>query len=297
MNMTLVDAYEQGKKLGKGGTHAKSTDGLTMYQNVWHTYQLQHPYLLNAFSRLQFTLQMTGEADFVGICLTKELHNYDAAVGSRTACIHLFGEDFSWADSGLPVIPFNIALEKTTKQNSLLAPYEPNNAVDGDLESVTSSDLVLNPYWEVDLEGEYMIGSIVLHKNTDYDYNFIDDLSNMSVIAYDNKNTKTYHSQLFTMSEDVKTLNFPLNTVASRVVINLIDEKKRMLSLKEVEIFPQNGTVVGREHRIDIPIGSLFSGSEVNFVTFVQGSSNTLLVSQITKTKFLYGSSPDLLAI
>jgi len=45
-----------------------------------------------------------------------------------------------------------------------------------------------------------------------------------------------------------------------------------MLSLKEVEIFPEKGTVVGRGHRMDIPIGSLFNGSEVNFVTFVQGS-------------------------
>ena len=65
-----------------------------------------------------------------------------------------------------------------------------------------------------------------------------------------------------------------------------------MLSLKEVEIFPEKGTVVGRGHRMDIPIGSLFNGSEVNFVTFVQGSINTLLVSQqIAKTKFLYGST------
>ncbi len=288
-NMTLVDAHNKGRKGGKGGIHARFQKGVTMYQNVWHTYQLQFPFILDDFSRLQFNLQMTMEVDFIGICLSKELHGYTAA-GTQHLCIHLFGDDATWGDSDFPIIPFNIALGKPTKQNFPMMPYKSSNAVDGNLESIIYSDHIMNPYWEVNLEGDYMIGSMILHKNTDEDYMSMDDLSNMHVIAYNENNVKVYQSELFTTSENVTTtLVFPFNTLASRLVVSLIDDEKRILSLKEIEIFFHKNTLMGSELQLDIPIGSLFSG-EVNYLTLVQCSKNALLVSRLSDFKFRFGS-------
>ncbi len=141
-----------------------------------------------------------------------------------------------------------------------------------------------------------MIGSIVLHRSTDADYESIDDRSGLSIMAYDKRNIKVYQSDQFTMSEAVLTFNPPINTVASRVVIRITDSKKRMLSLKEVQIFPAERTTVGRMFTMDLPIGSLSYGNEVNFVTFVQGGDNALskVSSYISGMKFLYGSIPEL---
>jgi hypothetical protein len=296
VKMQIVDIYKKDSNQGaEGGIHSKS-NGFTMLQNVWHTYQLQNRYVVDDLSRLEFAIQLTDNAKFIGLCLSSDMKLFDSSSEKQPLCIHLFGQDPTWKNSGLPVIPYNLALGKPTEQYSVLDSYEGSNAVDGNLETVMNSDLVQNPYWQVDLQRDYMIGSIVLHRATDADYESIDDRSGLSIMAYDKRNIKVYQSDQFTMSEAVLTFNPPINTVASRVVIRITDSKKRMLSLKEVQIFPAERTTVGRMFTMDLPIGSLFNGNEVNFVTFVQGGDNALskVSSYISGMKFLYGSIPEL---
>ena len=289
-NMTLFDVYEQSQGSTAGGVHAKSSLGLTMYQNVWHVYKLERSYSINDVScRLQFDLYMSEVADFIGICLTKELHGYEQESGRRPSCIHLFGPDLSWGDSNLSVIPFNLALWKPTKQNSYLAPYESKNAADGDHETFMFTELTQNPQWEVDLEGRYTIGQIVLYKNTDPAYTSMDDFSSIVVTAYNEMNRKVYQSLPFTISNDIHILDdLPPNTVASRVVVSVSDDKKRILSLKEVEIYFPTDSLKGRKIQLDIPIGSYFSG-DVNYLTLVQGSKISLS-SYISDFKFSFKS-------
>ena len=163
-------------------------------------------------------------------------------------------------------------------------------------DSVIYTDLVMRPSLEINLEGERIISTIVLHKNTDSDYALMDDLTNMNVMVFDSKNTKVYHSPFFTMSDPITTIDLPANTVALRVVVTLTDDVKRILSLKEVEIFYDMSGEIGHSHNFDIPIGSLFNGTEVNYLTFVQGcEESTDAATHISSMKFLYGSSPDVM--
>ena len=136
INVTLVDTFDQGKLIAKkGGVHIKQSEnvGVTLYENVWHKYKLEHTYVIDEFSRLQFTLQMSVDMDFIGICLTKELHNFDLIPeGKRLACLHLYGDDRGWGNAGFSTIPYNLALGKVTKQNSNFeGSFESRHAVDG----------------------------------------------------------------------------------------------------------------------------------------------------------------------
>ena len=271
---------------------------MTLYENVWHTYELPNSYILDEFSRLQFDLQLSGAVDFIGVCLgtnMPSLHDeVKVAVERLPLCIHLFGKDKGWGNAVVPVIPFNLALGKSSRQNSDFAGYKASNAVDGDLDSVTFTDLVMNPTLEVDLEGEYKIASIVLHKNEDSDYQLMDDLTNMNVMVFDAKNTKVFHSPLFTMTDAITVIDLPVNTKAVRVVVTLTDGVERILSLKEIEVHSDLERRLGRAPLVDIPIGALYNGVEVNYMTFVQGSQLEL-TSHIADMKFVYGSIPEVL--
>ena len=49
-------------------------------------------------------------------------------------------------------------------------------------------------------------------------------------------------------------------------------ELKRILSLKEIEVYSDLERRLGRAPLVDIPIGALYNRLEVNYMTFVQGS-------------------------
>ena len=53
-------------------------------------------------------------------------------------------------------------------------------------------------------------------------------------------------------------------------------------------------SLTGKGLKMDIPIGQLFNGTEVNYMTFVQGSSRDRHVSRIQDMKLSYGSVPGL---
>ena len=337
MNITLVDVFEKDQhSKRRGGTHIHHRNGITIFQNAWHKFKLEHSYIMDEFTRMQFKLFMTREVDFIGLCLsTKEElrgityvdEDADGNSGSITsasvdtdanvdvkepelhACIHLFGADTTWYNSGISPIHFNLALGKPSVQNSYFQGYNPRNAVDGNLKSAIYTDLVQNPTWEVSLEGQYIIHTIVLHKNTDKDYELMDDAKDMNVMVYDKKDIKVFHSEYFQLTESVKFIPLPQNTKASRVVVTLTDAdaNPRILSLMEVQVFADWATGIDRGAIMDIPLGPLFAnananvdadtdnfGREVNYLTFVQGTSRESDVSNIQDFKFIYGSSPDL---
>ena len=342
MNVTLVDVFEKGQySERRGGTHIRYGTGITMNQNVWHKFKLEHPYIMDELTRVQFKLFMTAEVDFIGLCLStkEELRgitdadadtdtngntgsitsasvdtdaNVDVKEPDLHACIHLFGPDTTWFNSSISPIPFNLALGKPSVQNSYFGGYSPRNAVDGSLQSAIYTDLVHNPTWEVSLEGEYHIHTIVLHKNIDKDYELMDDAKDMNVMVYDKRNVKVFHSEYFQLTELVKFIPLPQNTKASRVVVTLTDADAypRILSLMEVQVFANWNTGMDKGAIFDIPLGQVFAnsdanvdadtdtdslfGREVNYLTFVQGTSRASDVSQFEDFKLIYGSSPDL---
>ena len=306
MNIALEYLHGQ-RNSAKGGVHVVSK-AMTLNQNTWHGYKFSSPYVVDEFSQIQLTLFLTGEVEFIGICLSKQKHilhefHVEGHEEGDQLCFHLYGNDRGWRNAGLSAIPLNLALGKGAIQNSNFPGYMSSNAVDGNLNSVIYTGSVLNPSWEVQLEGEHFISSIVLHKNTDPAYQMLDDSSNMNVMVFDKKNIKVYHSAYFTLTEAVKTITLPNNTPASRVVVTLTDEegRPRILSLKEVEVYLDVWRVMDRGVPLDIPLGKMFSGKEVNYVTFVQGTSDHPQegkrggngnVSHIANMKFINGSNP-----
>jgi len=283
----------------RGGAFANSVHRVTLYENVWNTYRLLSPYTPDQFSRLQFDLHMHGNIDFVGICLTEELN-----VFNRTgSCIHLSGNDTSWGSTGIQVLTFNLALGKQASQSSQISNGDASNAINGILPqdsrltktetgSITYTDIENDPWWEVNLEREYSISHVVLYKNTDTIYAFMDDLSNVIVSVYDISNTRVFYQRL-SLIDAVTTIEFAPNTIAARVRVAL-DGERRVLSLGGVQVIER----LGLSRHIDIPIGALFDlyGYEpiVNYLTFVQGSEGVLSVSSFAAMTFLSGSSPEI---
>ena len=283
-----------------GGTFANSGDRVTAYGNVWNTYQLSSPYTPDQFSRLRFDLHMDGNADFVGICLAEELDVFSR----RGSCFHLSGNDISWGTAGIQVLTFNLALGKQASQSSQFSNGDASNAINGILPqdprlatseagSITYTDVENDPWWEVNLEREYSISHVVLYKNTDTSYAFMDDLSNVTVSVYDISITRVFYQRL-SLVDAVTTIEVAPNTIAARVRVAL-DGERRVLSLGGVQVIER----LGLSRHIDIPIGALFDlhGYEpiVNYVTFVQGSSEGVLsVSSFAAMTFLSGSSPEI---
>jgi len=286
----------------RGGTFANSVDRVTLYGNVWNTYRLSSPYTPDQFSRLRFDLQMDGNVDFVGICLTEELNVFSR----RGSCIHLSGTDTSWGTTGVQVLIFNLALGKQASQSSQISNGDASNAINGILpqdsrlttaeaDSVTYTDVENDPWWEVNLEREYSISHIVLYKNADPSYALMDDLSNVTVSVYDISNTRVFYQRL-SLVDAVTTIEVAPNTIAARVRVAL-DGDRRVLSLGGVQVIER----LGLSRHIDIPIGALFGLYDyepiVNYVTFVQGSSiseGALSVSSFAAMTFLSGSSPEI---
>jgi len=299
----LISAHDHISNLGfkalSGGTFVNSVDRVTLYGNVWNTYRLSSPYTPDQFSRLRFDLQMDGNINFGGICLTEELN-----VFNRTgSCFNLAGKDNSWGTAGIQVLTFNLALGKQASQSSQISNGDVSNAINGILPqdsrlatseagSVTYTDVENDPWWEVNLETEYSISHVVLYKNTDTSYAIVDDLSNVTVSVYDSNNARVFYQRL-DLVDAVTTIEVAPNTIAARVRVAL-DGENRVLSLGGVQVVER----LGLSRQIDIPIGALFDlyGYEpiINYVTFVQGSEGMLSVSSFAAMTFVSGSSPQI---
>ncbi|WP_115869532.1 carbohydrate-binding protein [Marinoscillum furvescens] len=131
----------------------------------------------------------------------------------------------------------NIALGKSASQSSTGYGGVASRAVDGDTNgawsgnSVTHTNSETNPWWEVDLSGDYSVDDIVIYNRTDNCCK--SRLSNFTVSVLDGSIT-TFSQSYTTYPDPSLTINVG-GIVGNKVRVQLNDTNP--LSLAEVEVF------------------------------------------------------------
>lgn len=298
--------------------------GVALFGAISKTYELETPYTINRFSRLYVFLSAVKAKDFLAMCLSTEL-NPSPSNSTSVRCISLPSgdasedvQDTSKFPSGweYPTSPFNLALKKPTLQSQSVAGLDSSFAVDGDLTempddetndedyNVTKTLIQAFPYWEVNLEAEFNIRQIVIHfsKNKQVDFNSlynVDILSDSGALVFrksidERDRTDADFDETIDIEEvssdmdERKFVNFK-NIRGSRVRITLIGEA-RILSLREVQVY-ETAYVNTGSTLIDLPIGRLNDGMEVNYISFVQMTNSRMEPSLIFDMNFVYGSA------
>eukprot|EP00554_Chaetoceros_debilis_P009391 CAMPEP_0194101444 /NCGR_PEP_ID=MMETSP0150-20130528/2142_1 /TAXON_ID=122233 /ORGANISM="Chaetoceros debilis, Strain MM31A-1" /LENGTH=281 /DNA_ID=CAMNT_0038788055 /DNA_START=32 /DNA_END=875 /DNA_ORIENTATION=+ len=270
------------------------------------------PYTTDEFSILQFSLTVSTETSFIGICLTEDLSF------NQDFCVQFYGErvtnnqinTYSGVRKPSSFLYHNLAFGKPASQSSTAHVFDGGNgdaanAVNGmdnaigtemnyiSSKSVTYTDMERDPWWEVDLEGMFSISEIIVHMNI---VDVFHDSSDLSMILYDDTNSIVFRKYIADPTD--ATLNkipVPAGTKASKVrLVQLGDE--RTLSISEVVVVE---CIDGPTREIALPLGTLIPGKIVNYITFIQsgpdGSISSIAVSEsyISDLILQYGSIPE----
>ncbi|UXX79804.1 discoidin domain-containing protein [Reichenbachiella carrageenanivorans] len=140
--------------------------------------------------------------------------------------------------SGITIGGGNLALNGTASQSSTDYGGVASRAIDGTTDgawsegSVTHTVNEVEPWWEVDLGSEHIIGDIVIYNRTDVPYN--NRLSNFTVTVMDGNRNATF-SQSFTSYPDPSIIVDGGNAVGQIIQVKLDDTNP--LSLAEVEVY------------------------------------------------------------
>eukprot|EP01083_Nonionella_stella_P138674 422058_1 len=270
------------------------------------------PYTTDDFSMLQFSLTVSTEASFIGICLSEDL-----SIG-QDVCVQFYGERVATehinTDTGIKTpssfLFYNLAFGKPTSQSSTAdGPYsgdgEARNAVDGRVDmireeiksssynSVTYTDIETDPWWEVDLEGMYAISEIIVQMNLVDEFH---DSSNLSIILYDDTNSIVFRQYIEDPGNTaLNKIPIPAGTIAAKVRLVQLGEE-RNLSISEVVVME---CIDGPTREIALPLGVLIPAKIVNYITFIQlgldetTSSLAMSESYISELMIQYGSIPE----
>ena len=271
------------------------------------------PYTTDEFSMLQFSLTVSTETSFIGICLSEDL-----SVG-QDVCVQFYGErvannQINNTDGGI-IMPssflfHNLAFGKPASQSSTASGRdggdgEAKNAVNGRVDmiqdemnslssnSVTYTDMEKYPWWEVDLEGMYAISEIIVHMSL---VDAFHDSSHLSIILYDDTNFIVYRHYIADPADAaLNKIPIPAGTIAAKVRLVQLGEE-RTLSISEVVVVE---CIDGPTREITLPLGTLISGKIVNYITFIQSglddsiSSFPVSESYISELILRYGSIPE----
>ena len=297
-----------------GGTFTPPSGSLFMYGYVWSPMHIMTPYTTDEFSMLQFSLTVSTETSFIGICLSEDL-----SVG-QDVCVQFYGERVANnqinTDGGI-IMPssflfHNLAFGKPASQSSTASGRdggdgEAKNAVNGRVDmiqdemnslssnSVTYTDMEKYPWWEVDLEGMYAISEIIVHMSL---VDAFHDSSHLSIILYDDTNVIVFRHYIADPADADAALNkipIPAGTIAAKVRLVQLGEE-RTLSISEVVVVE---CIDGPTREITLPLGTLISGKIVNYITFIQSglddsiSSFPVSESYISELILQYGSIPE----
>lgn len=295
-------AYSQGGfRVVTGNPQIKDSVSINLIGKAAKKYALQVPYTINRFSRLILDFVRHDDIDdkdtsFVAICLEQ------FAATTRPAAIRCYALEFSHpiANFPHPLINLNVALGKPAFQSTTDGDNIASHAVDGntnfdledELKGIITSTVVENfPFWEVDLEGTYVIDYIIIHFIPD---ETVDKLIDYNVIFYDTKGDTTFNYYGGVENENpTQSITVPFNIVAAkvRIILNMIDGNGRVLSLVEVEVFQRPVTA---SRMIDIPLGTLTDGLVVDNIAFVQTGSNVNMISNLSNITLIYGTAPTI---
>ena len=139
--------------------------------------------------------------------------------------------------------PINLAPNGIATQSSDYGPRPASRAIDGNTDgymrngSVTHTENEL-AWWQVDLGGEFDLGSLVLWNRTDAKTEVLDRLSNFHVSVMDNLMDEVWGQDYFTDGGSPTPrldILLPDSTIAQFVKIQLNSINK--LSLAEVQVF------------------------------------------------------------
>jgi len=167
----------------------------------------------------------------------------------------------------------NVGYEKPTTQSSEYDGGSSWKAVDGDTGSNwsdgtmahTMADLT-SPWWEVDLEKEYEIETIVLHNREDC---CSERLTGVRVELIDNSGSIVAYENYANDTTNVESIEFDFGVYASKVKVSL-PGSNMPLQLAEVEVFepmPEHSIFVGcfkdsRDRALPVSIGEGVSFEE-----------------------------------
>lgn len=291
-----------------GGTITRTSKALSLYGNVWNVMKLVDPHTFDDFSRLRLDVTISVEVDFIILCFENgseiSIDHLNGGTESEELelCIQLHSST-SLMSSGALIA--NLALGKPTSQSSTFSvESSAKNAVDGVLAKasldekttvygVTKTEIEDNPWWEVNLEGRYPISKIIVHINFDIEIDVFAAEegyrpSNLSLVLYDEVGIIVFRD-LISAPEIVNEILMPLGIFASRVVISLPGEAQ-VLALSEVIVVE---SVFGPTRHFNIPIGALWGGETIQYLTFLQGGDSIISESYISDLTFVYGYSPE----
>lgn len=278
-----------------GGTFIRTPRALSLYGNVWNVVELADPYTFDDYSRLQLDFTLSFETHIVAVCFER-----DPQRGKQPhLCIQVYGDI---PRSPSPFLFDNLALGKPTSQSSTIFTGNAakfavdgiftNSTLDQELNShnMTRTQPEDNPWWEVDLEGLYSISAIILYLDMDIETGTFEeyDPSYLTVILYDDKGFIVFRD-LILIPDTINEVSLPLAISASRVKVMLPGEE-RFLSLSEVVVVE---SIFGPTRHVDIPIGALWSGETIQYISFLQVGRSALSESYISDMTFVYGYSPD----
>jgi len=294
-----------------GGTFTHPSGSFFMYGYVWSPMHIMTPYTTDDFSILQFSLTVSTETSFIGICLSEDLSV------SQDVCVQFYGERVANnqinIDGGI-IMPssflfHHLAFGKPASQSSTASGLdggdgEAKNAVNGrgdtirdemkslSSNSVTYTDMETDPWWEVDLERMFSISEIIVHMNM---VDVFHDSSDLSMILYDDANSIVFRHYIADPTDvTFNKIPIPAGTKASKVRLVQLGEE-RTLSISEVVVVE---CIDGPTREVTLPLGTLIPGKIINYITFIQSglddSISSFAVSESYISEFIlhYGSIP-----
>lgn len=268
-----------------GGVSSEDQNKLCLYGTTREIFELNEVIPTTSDTTLRLDLSQNSDVSGVGVCLYQ---NESSALDlTPFYCFSLNGTPLAMYNKNVMLHPRydfvlneikNIALKKETKQSSDFSLASKSNlAVDGnddatfhldswESNSVTQTLDEKNPWWEVDLKISSRMEAICVTKRSD---KYGDDLRDFNITIY-----KENGREILTNSYDSFAGNkftIPIdNVIGQRVRITLNGDRKRKLSLAEVEIF-------GVALNYEIPLrGFVPSGKTISHMMFVQDHFNPI---------------------
>ena len=278
--------------VNRGGIIVGLRNSVKLYGNVHHAYALSQSIPVSKFTRFRFLFTEVEVILGVGFCLFQDYGNF--LVEEVTYCVVLKGgyvpnsSNFVMVRSGSDELngkSLNLALRRSTSQSSVTgqtsvkAPGDSNFAVDGNVNQIFSNDawqfntvtrteLEVQPFWVVDLGEDTIIRQIVIYKRMDV---YEDDLTDFTISIRDSNDIETASIDVNGIANAISEYEFD-SVLGKTVRIALNGNYKRVLCLAEVQVY-------GAVFEFDLPIGKLFNFPEmvINRFAFIQDrSENTV---------------------
>lgn len=114
--------------------------------------------------------------------------------------------------------------------------------------SVTQTDVEDDPWWEVDLEEDFVIKKLIIFKRLG---EYGDDLSNLEVVIRNSSNKEVSKQAIDRNDETSPSIEINLDNVTGQSVRLNLKGKNRVLCLAEVKVY-------GEYYDFDLPIGEIF---------------------------------------